>query len=234
MNLTQLRNGTVLVKIASEDKRKVYEQDMEDVNGKQVSLIKMLHAGEEEDAYYSQAVYLGEVLKVADDVKHILAGDIVIIDYLADTDEDKVAYFEGDEKIVLLDADTKYHTTDRIAYASMNSRMDTYTWRKGDVESQAWIYAIFRNGELICNNDYLLLEHKELTWLGTTSTGIVSYFTEGDVAIRKVIRSPENSEFNIGDIIATEVFALLERSIDVYNFDIIMQQDVLGVINTTQ
>lgn len=228
MKLTSLRPGAVLAKISGEDKRQIFEKDVESSSGSIVSLITSLKADIEADEFYSQSVYVATVIGIADDIDHIKIGDIIVIDYLADTDDEKIAYVEGDDKVVLLDVNTKYHTEDRIAYASMNSRMDTYTWRKGDVESQSWIYAIFNNGNLTVNNDYLLLEHRDLTWEGKTSSGLISFFSEGDIVVRKVIKAPISSKVKAGDIIVTEAFALLERSIDIYNFDVIMELDVLA------
>lgn len=230
MNLNRLRNGTVLVKIDKDNKRKVFETDLENASGEKLSLIKALEAGSESDEYYSQSVYIGEVILVADDVKHIIAGDLIVLDYLADTDEKKIAYFKDGEKYILLDVHTKYHTEDRIAYASMRSRMDTFTWRKGDVDTQSLVYAILRNGLLIANNDYILLEHRNLTWEGKKQSGLTYFETEGDIVVRNVISAPEHSAVKAGDIIVVETFALLERSIDKYNFDIVMEIDLLGSI----
>lgn len=230
MKLKKIKPGTVLVKISRDEKRKIFEADWENETGETVSFIKSLAAGSETDEFYSQSVYVADVIQVADDVTRIKVGDIVVIDYLADSEDKKIAYYENGEKIISLDADTKFHTEDRIAFASMNTRMDTYTWRIGDVDTQSWIYGIYRNGILIPNNDYILLEHKNLTWQGTTKSGLTYFDTEGDIVVRKVIGVPENSPVKVGDVIAVETFALLERSIEGYNFDVIMTIDLLGTV----
>lgn len=228
---SQLRPNSVLVKITNEEKRKIFETDVENTEGQIISLITSLRAEQVADEFYSQAVYVGNVVAVASDVTHIEVGDTVIVDYMADTYEQRVAYMEDDGKVVILDADTKYHIDDKIAFASMRARADTYTWRKGDVDSQSWIYAIVRDGRLMPNNDYILLAHQDLTFEGESSSGIRYYDTEGDVVVRKVIAAPDQSAVKKGDIIVVEAFALLERSFGNVNFDIIMELDLLGTIN---
>ncbi len=230
MILRQLKAGTALLKISKDEKRKIFETDIETDNGDVISFFKAMEAGSETDEYYSQSVYVADVIQVAGDVDNLKVGDVVVVDYMADSAENKVAYYEGEEKVILLDVNTIFHTDDKIAFASMNSRMDTYTWRKGDVDTQSWIYAILRDGILAANNDYVLLEHKNLTWLAETKSGFSFFETEGDMVIRKVIASSPGSGVKVGDIIVVETYALLERSVQNFNFDIIMNIDILGSI----
>lgn len=229
--IKKVRPGSVLVKISKDEKRKIFETDFTNAEGETVSFIKALEAGSETDEHFSQSVYIADVIMVGKDVKHIQPGDIVAIDYMADTEEKRECYFDGKDKVVILEAETIYHTDDMIAPASMNSRMDTYTWRKGDVDTQSWIYAIYRNGILVPNIGYILLEHKNLTWEGTTKSGLTYFETEGDIVVRKVIGATEDCRVKAGDTIAVETFALLERSIEGYNFDVIMSIDLLGTIH---
>lgn len=230
MILKHLTAGTVLVRINKDDKRKVFEVDMENANGEIVSMITSLAAGSETDEYFSQSVHVGDVMAVADDVTLFKKGDVAVLDYLVDSEEKYIAYIENDEKYIVLKADTTYHQDDRIAYASMNQRTDTFTWRKGDVENPSLLFGLIRDGLLIANNDYILLEHKNLTWKGNNKTGLSFWETEGDMVIRKVISAPASSKVKAGNMIVVETFALLERSIQNYNFDIVMEIDLLGTI----
>lgn len=228
MKISNIAAGTVLILISAEEKRKIFETDITGDNGLVISLVTSLKAGSDTDEHFSQSVQLGEVIAIADDVDNMVVGDIVVLDYIADAKDDHIAYFDGEDKVISLLAKTCFHTDSKMVFASMKTRRDTYSWREGDVDKLSLIYGFYRDGLLVPNDHYIFLEHKNLTWEGTTPGGITYWDHESDNTIRRVIAAAPGGPYKTGDLVLTQVQHLYERSIKNMNFDVVMVNDILG------
>ena len=223
--------GMVAIKISEEEKRKIFETDILCDNGETLTLIKALRAGSETDEYMSQAVTIGDVIGVGDGVKTIQVGDVAVIDNLVDTGDEYIAYYENRDKVVVLISENQYYEEDKIAYGSLRQRTDSYTWKKGDIKTNTFIYAVYRGGKLIPNSDYVLLEHKNLTSEAVTPSGITYQDHEGDTCYRRVIGvNNDRLPYKVDDIVVVEFFTLFERSIYDMNFDVVLKEDILAML----
>lgn len=224
-----IRPGHVIVILRESRKLELFCKDIKAENGALYKLFMQIRADDHTSDYYEQSVMVAEVVDFAADIKWLKAGDQIIIDYLVDSLETEILEKEGLDKVLILPLHTSFHTDDRIAYAGINSRQDTYTHRKGDVNENSLIYAIYRDGELIPNPPFLICEQKDFTVDCKTKSGLIYNEVEPNdmLVIRKIIAAPPNSAHKAGEFVMIERYCLYGRQIEDIKVDIIMEQDVL-------
>jgi hypothetical protein len=225
-----IRPGHVLVFLSEERKRKLFEREGVATDGRIFKLFTQVRAEEGTDSYLEQSVMVGEIIGIARDIKWLNIGDIVILDYLVDMMENETIIRDDMDKTVILPLATTYHLENRIAFASMNSRRDTFTWKKGDVNDNSLIYGVYRDGDLIANPPYIICEHQDFTVQLESASGLIYNHEDSGIVIRKIISVPKGSSFEKGDFVAIERYCLYGRSVEGINFDIIMEQDVLAIV----
>lgn len=222
----ELLKGQVLVRITAAVKQRVFQDSA-------TYLFKAIPQEPGMGKLFEQSVQSAEVIMVAHDVQHIQPGDIAILDYIADTLEDRVICKDDRGKVVCLDSRTEYHDEDRISYASLTTRQDVYAWRKGDVDQASLIYGVFRadpdfdGGRLIPNPPYIICEHKNFQ-LSSKESGLCYLPEETGAVIRRVLvpNGETDEELLPGSYVVVEQYCLYEREMDDKTFDVIMNQDI--------
>jgi hypothetical protein len=225
----RLINGHVLLRITAADKKEIFQEDIEGLDGNLTTLFKQIEQEEGLGTVFEQTVQTAEVVAVAPDVKHIQPGDIAIIDYIVDTLKEAVVYEDELGKLLCIDTRTEFHDEDNIVYATGKTRQDVFAWSKGDVDQASLIYAVFRDDRLIPNPPYVICEHKDYEIV--TGEGGIHHSNldeDGGTCMRKVLVPNEFSDpyLEPGTFVVVENFCLYEREMYGKKFDVIMDQDI--------
>lgn len=219
----RLLNGTILIRVTAEEKRKKL---ITESNG--IQFLNAIEVAEDMGEAFAQTVSSAEVIAVAGDVKHIMVGDIAIIDYATELLPDKLVYRDNRGKILRLEVFTTYHDDDKYIYPSEKTRNVMKVWENGEVDMPSLVYGVFRDDQLIPNPPYIFLEHKDFQISSIAENGMVYQKFEEGARIRRVLIPNEfsDAELQPGTLIVVEDFCLYEREFEGKLFDVIMDQDI--------
>lgn len=167
-----VNDNYVLVKITKESRQSVFEKKIRKDDGTLVDLCLMVPPDKDMDRYSQYFVSTGEVIAVGVNVQNVLAGDIAIIDYLIDNDESIIVGYEGEDKLVAVQAVTIRHEEDNVAYATRNSPKDQIVWCKGDYDLTSKLIGVLRGEELISLDPFVFIAHQPHVFQRETKSGI--------------------------------------------------------------
>lgn len=167
-----VNDNYVLVKITKQSRDSVFEKKIRKEDGTLVDLCITVPPDKDMDRYAQFFVSTGEVMAVGAAVKNVLAGDLAIIDYLVDNDESIIVGYEGEDKLVAVQAVTIRHEEDNVAYANRNSPKDQIVWCKGDYDLTTKVIGVLRGEELISLDPFVFLTHESNIYARKTHSGI--------------------------------------------------------------
>ncbi len=142
----------------------------------------------------------GYVEAVAEDVEGIKVGDYALLDHTLDNEDGCIVGWDGEDKLVCIPSKTTYFKKDVIEYGNWKYPSDCVVAYKGEVEKTTLIIAVIRNGEILAQDPYVILEHKEYGGLKVSTGGILyTEASENTVHIeRKVVSVSELSSKKYG------------------------------------
>lgn len=221
----------VMIKIKKSDTDALYSKWITKNDGTKVQLFLQAEPEQHDVARSSIFVSSGEVVQVGINVSGVEEGDTAILDYTVDNFVDNVLYYDDEEnKYVVIDGTTTFHTEDFIVYANRKNPKDTLVYRRGDMDTVSPLLGMIRGEKLIARRPYVFLEHKSNVVDKTTQSGIVYSQTE-DVIERKVLAVSEQSEKSFG-VVQNETVVIFDK--DVFNVKVssntiqcVMDEDIL-------
>src|SRR6516225_9632281 len=102
-----------------------------------------IHFDEGFDRKFQQNVSVAEVLGVGDNVRGVMVGDTVILDYLVQNISDDFVGFFNKDQVISIVAYTTYHQNSAVL---INGRQ---AWKKGDYDHISRILGVVREDRLI-------------------------------------------------------------------------------------
>lgn len=222
----------VLVKISEDIRRLVFEKPITDVKGREFFMVTKVKEEKGMDEYFAQGVSVGEITAVGSMVTNMRVGDTVILDYVADVNDEYLVTQTDAYKIVSANAITEYETEDLILPANRNKPRPTIVHKKGELKLGSIIIAIIRDSIITPNSPYILMEHKQenvdefyvkdgnVAWSRSKSQPIVE---------RKVLFVHEGCDISVGDTVIIEEDAIFSRALGDSDFDVAYSHDVIAI-----
>lgn len=220
--------GKVIIVISERERDKIFERSFTRNDGTTGSLVISIEAKRMEDQFYEQRVGYGRVAEVAENVSWIRSGDDVILDYTVDANEHQVLYSNEDVKAVVLDAAPSYYSESRIHSANRaGQKADMVEYYAGEMKGITLVIAMLRDGQVIANKPWVLLEHEQYEGFDQTATGLFIPSQPERVTRRRILAAPPKCDFKQGDIILVEWDSLFERANEKSKFDVCLETDIL-------
>jgi hypothetical protein len=225
-----LKPHDILISISETDRDKLFNKRLKSPTGEFITDICVELAAEfGTDPAYSQDVQIAEVLQVGSEVKGIGIGDNVIVDYLVDTTEDYTVEQEWASKTCILDTRTLYYQETKQVPANRKTNVNTFVYKKGEMERYSLVIAIIKGNTIIPNHPYIFLEHKLPEGMAEVE-GIVFIQTERQVVERKVLFTALNSNIKPGLFALIESDFIFQRKIGEHIFDVCFESDIIGSV----
>lgn len=185
----------VMVRIKKEDRDSLFSKWIVKENGDKVQLFTTIDVESDADARASTLfVSIGTVEQVGEGVEGIEVDDVALLDYLCDNEDSNIVSFEENgDKLIVVDADTKFHEREEWIYGSRkNDGKDKLLAAVGDIDTQSPIIAVVRNEKIIARQCYVILEHESATVTKVGKGGIM-YEEEEKVVTRKILAVSKES-----------------------------------------
>jgi hypothetical protein len=194
----KLINDKVLVRISAELRESIYSKDIIGSDGKVLKLWKAMRETDQMDERASFLnVQTGIVEDFAEGVTWIKKGDIALINYDICNSQQRIAYYDGDDTIFFLEANTTYHETDNIAWRNQRSKRDEIVWSAGEVDELSGLLGVIQDGKLFANSPYVFLKHESEIQTLVSPSGLM-YDEEKKFIEREVLAISEESSNKFG------------------------------------
>lgn len=176
------------------------------------------------EAKFRQNVSIAEVIGVGDNLRGVMIGDVVILDYLVSSeDDDVIGSFNGDKIVSILCKTTYHETSAPIIHGHAG-------WIKGDFDNISRILGVVRRDNLIPFDPYVFLEY-ESDLLRIISIHGDPMRSQEKVYKRTVLSSPQGSQYKCGDVIKIQGTDLFERDVNGHKISIAFKNDIICKIN---
>ena len=235
----------ILVRLARSERESKMSHLFKMPDGSNGSIITKLPMYEEVDKWELN-VSVGTVVALSDKADGIEIGDIAIIDYTVDCDEQYVVGYVDGDKIVSVPCQTRLHDKDIIVttyYSKIqNPKTKVVSYvphgeknikvaAKGDVDQLSLVLGIVRNNQVIPNESYLFCKVPVVSTAMVEKNGILSYApVEEKVLQREVIFAHPKSGFKAGDQIIAVRDSAFKLELYDYHFDMIGVHDVMAMV----
>lgn len=187
----------VLVKITAEARANVFKKKIVTQDGGE-SFLFLPTVNDPSDGRYSQFfVTCGEVIQVGGKVKNAIPGDIAILNYLCDTNDNIIVGYDGEDKLIAVRGLTTRYDSDEIVYQNRHTRRDQIVHLTGDYKDVTEIIAVIRNEELVPFEPYVFLDHQSTIVTKKTASGI-EYTVDEKILERTIIASSKESDKRCG------------------------------------
>lgn len=216
-------DNKVLIKVSKSAWNSLFSKYVRIADGKEVELFTDIKEDDGYEKRFSQNVSVGVVIAVGRDVSGVLKGDMAIIDYAVTGNDDALVGFVNGDRIVAIDAQTTYHTTDSAP--QMNGR---HAYVKGDVDNLSKLLGVVRMRKVIAFSPYVFLMHEDARKLKVSSGGVMVEEVD-EVCTRRVLASPSDSVCAEGDSVLINEIDLFGRVIDGKEVSVIFETDIMGV-----
>lgn len=227
-----LRPFDIAVYISSTDRDKLYNKRLKTPTGELLTTLCIDMPNEfGSDPAFSQDVQVAEVIATGNEVKNIGVGDTVIIDYLVDTTENYTIEENWGGKTCILETRTLYYKETKQVPANRKTNVNTYVYKKGEMESYSMVIAIIKGNTVIPNAPYIFLEHQKPEELCEVQ-GITFIQKERAAAERKVLFTALNSNIKPGLFALIETDFIFQRKIGELVFDVCFESDIIGAIES--
>jgi co-chaperonin GroES (HSP10) len=227
--------NSVLVKITKESRDTVFTKKIKRDDGTFVDFVMAIPPDKESDNYSTFFVSTGIIVGIGENVTGILINDIAILDYQVDNNEDIIVGYDGEDKLVCVDAVTTRHEEDYVVYATRQSKRDQIVYSKGDFDILSKLLGIIRNQELIARDPYVFLNHKTNVEKKQTKSGI-TYNETKYCFEREILSAPKETTeklgFKKGDRIMVSDFDIFDITVDDKKISCIHDIDIITKIDT--
>lgn len=228
----KLIKDKVLIRISAEHRESIYSKEIISSTGEKIKLWK---EARETDYLDERASFLnvqtGIVEGVSLEVKWIKKGDIALINYDICNSLQRIAYYDGDDTICFLEANTTYHETDNIAYQTRKSKRDEIVWQAGEINELSGLLGVIRDEKLIANEPFVFLKHETNIRTMVSKSGMM-YDQSDKIIEREVLAISEGSSLKYGlkagDCLTIDDYDLFTVKLDEdAAIDCINDQDIL-------
>lgn len=208
----------------------MFEKDIVRNDGTVITLVTSVAASRDEEMFFTQSVQVGDVIGVGKNIGWVKDGDRAILDYTVDVNDENVAYKNTEkDKVVCLNAITKYHDSDFFVPANRNRPFDQYVYRVGDIDTASMLIGVIRDGEIIPNFPYIILAYKKLNTMHVANkAGIYQMDFEEKVVERYVVAVNERSKLKVGDVVVVDADSLFDRVADGKMVSVVYEHDILA------
>ncbi len=170
----QVLGDKVLIRFTKENRGSIFSKTITREDGSTAQLFLSVDTDESDERKSGLFVQTGIVEGVSPEVKNILVGDTVIVDYMLCNDHSKLVWSEPNgDQIFWANATTTYHPADEVIYANRRTKHDTVLARKGDIDELSSVYGIIRGDQLIARQPFVFLQHQDNVIKKTTEMKIV-------------------------------------------------------------
>lgn len=202
----------LIIKISRESRDAVFTKKIKRDDGSVVDLFMYNPtAGKDNEAHNRHFVASGLVAGVGANITKAKEGDIAILDYMLDNDDDIIVGYDGQDKLIVANPGTKYLKSEEWVYANRRTEKDPKKNSYGqllcphdiqvgkpeDYENMAQVLGVLRGDELISFDPYLFLAHEETLIQKVSAAGIL-YSEDEKILTRQVLASSEESQLKFG------------------------------------
>jgi len=177
----------VLVKINKKDRDGLFSKTITRNDGSTVELFLNVPAEGSDERSSKFFVETGEILLAGENVTVAQKGDLCVFDYTVDNSEHNIIGYEGDDKLVVINAVTTRHQSDEIVYANKRTPKDTIVAFKGDYDVVSQLLGVVRNQKLYSVDPYVFLDHRKNIVQMKTKSGIT--YEEKQMAVQREVLS---------------------------------------------
>jgi hypothetical protein len=204
-----------IVKISAQDRADIFTKKYSRPDGSTYSLIVTVDEEKGFDRKATLFVRTAEVISVGRQVRNVEVGDIAILDYLVDNDENIVLGWDGGDKYVSVRALSTYYKHDGWVYASRDQKQpkDIRVFKKDALFEASQILGCIRGDKLVANDPYVFIEHR--TQGKRTTVSGIEYADKTPYAETKVLASSLRSAQKYGVENAQNVFVKFDDIFDV-------------------
>lgn len=238
----------IIIKITLESREALFAKKIKCDDGREIELFTSQIPDDTDERHSQFFVSTGEVTHVGENVKNIIPGDIAILNYLLDNDENIIVGYDGVDKLIATSPVTVYCEKDEWAYA--NRRVETDREKpsfgkkvspknvmvsaKGDYEYMSDVIGVIRGDELIPCDPYVFLQHESNSIARVSDSGIL-YTEDQKYFSRKVLGISDYSsrkyKVGKGDDVLVDDFDIFEATIKDRKVSFVNDRDV--VLNLT-
>lgn len=180
----------VVVKITKESRDNVFKRTVKTDSGETVNIFLPAAIDKMDERHSQFFVTCGEVMAVGEDVIEVKVGDIAILDYTQDNNEEIILRYEGEDKLIVVSAVSTFHT-DNYEVEPANKRRQI-VWQKGDIKELSNVLGVIRNGELSAVYPFVFLNHESTIISRKIASGI-EYQEDQKILEREVLAISEFS-----------------------------------------
>lgn len=234
----------IIIKITRESREALFTKKIKCDDGREIDLFTSEIPDSADERHSQFFVSTGEVTHVGKNIKNIIPGDIAILNYLLDNDENIIVGYDGIDKLIATSPITVYCEKDEWARANRRvetdrqkknfgkkaSPKDVMISAKGDYEYMSDVIGVMRGNELIPCDPYVFLHHESSSIARVSDAGIL-YTEEQKYFSRKILSVPEDSEsmygIRKGDDVLVDDFDIFEATIKDRKISFINDRDVL-------
>lgn len=194
----QPNNKYVLVKIKKQDRESLFSKKITTDSGEVITLLTGQDKGEGDTDSSAFYVSNGLIVGVGKDIKEVKIGDLGLIEYTCDNDDDIIVGYEGEDKIIAVLSVSEKHTEDNIIYENRKINENGKTsptqiaWLKGEYKHYSSLYGTVRGESIISISPYCFVTHKETIIEKVSSSGIV--YKEDEKMIERQLISISKEE----------------------------------------
>lgn len=183
----------VLVKITKEAREELFNKKITRDDGTEVLLFIGGDKGEDDNEASQIFVSSGEVVKVGDNLPQVSKGDIALLSYLCDNDKTIIVGYDGEDKIIAVQAVTTLHKEQRVVHANRAvnkdgkrvGNRDQIVWDKGQYDELASLYGVVSGEKLIAIEPYVFLNHEDAKTMKVGKGGII--YEEDEKFIQRTV-----------------------------------------------
>jgi len=204
-----------ILRINAKEREGIFNKKFKGDDGKMYSIIVTVDEQSGFDRKATLFVRTADVISVGRKVRNIQAGDIAILDYLVDNDENIVLGWENGDKYVSVKAVTTYHEKEVYAYANRQQKdaKDIRVAKVGSVKMVSQIIGCIRGEKFIANDPYVFIEYRKQGNKKTASG--IEYKDTTPYAETKVLAVSQRSREEFGVEEGRNVFVKFDDLFDI-------------------
>jgi len=242
----------LLVRISDDYRRSMTEKEILTNTGEKISLCLRAQATQDTEdlTKFEWSIKVGKIVGLSPGCAGYKLGDLAIMDYIVDCDEQYLVEMDGSDKIVSVPCETTFHgeAIYSTTYGSIKKErsrfgghIQTFNYTgevnrlvaaPGDVDQLSLVLGVIRQGKLIANDHYLFCRKEpEMSQEMELVDGILAYrnYAETHITRQVLFASPYN-QFSPGDTIIALPGSNFDLQIFNQEFDIVPMHDVIAYI----
>lgn len=219
---------SIIVKISKESRDNVFKRKFKNENGEDCFLFIPAPTDEADERHPQFFVTCGQVVLVGEKVKSIQAGDTCILDYSVDNNENIIIGYEGEDKLIVVNAVTTRHTDYEVVHTERRTQIVS---SPGDYKETSSVLGVIRGEELISIDPFVFINHESTVVSQQTASGI--HYTEDKKIVERTIlaiskESEDLMKVRQGEKILVDDFDLFDLHLDGRTICCINDIDIIG------